>query len=233
MFDLSDVIIDTIEDDIQPLLQKLKARKGWNAQARIDLDKLEAKLTKKNYITFIGQPSRYHLSCLGDSCLYDVPTFRKGALVPFRGERVRIVCVGSGRFDRTLMAGTVGTTPVEKIKTKENLVYTFPDMGDHEITYKGRRFIVIKTKGTTPIYLYPGSLQAVDLSAWDLILLDGSLAAPIATLKYDSGNKLTALLIGRRYPNSYGSIPEAIKGLMREHRTFGLRLFSNRINLNN
>ncbi len=42
MFDLSDVIIDTIEDDIQPLLQKLKARKGWNAQARIDLDELVA-----------------------------------------------------------------------------------------------------------------------------------------------------------------------------------------------
>ena len=228
MFDLSDVIIDTIEDDIQPLLQKLKSRTGWNAQARIDLDKLEAKLKRKNYITFIGQPSRYHLSSLGDSCLYDVPTFRKGALVPFRGKRVRVVCVGSGRFDRTLMAGVVGKTPVEKIKIKENPVYVFPEIGDHEIAYKGRRFILIKTKGSTPIYLYPGSHEAVDLGAWDLILLDGTLAAPIATLKNESGDKLMGVLIGWRYPNQYASIPEAIKDLIREHRIFGLRLPHNR-----
>ena len=120
MFDLSDVIADNIEDDIQPLLQKLKSRKGWNAQARTDLDKLETKLTKKNYITFTGRPNRYHLSRLGDSCLYDVPTYRKGALVAFRGKRVRIVCVGSGRFDRTLMAGVVCKTPIEMVKIKKS-----------------------------------------------------------------------------------------------------------------
>jgi hypothetical protein len=229
MFDLSDVIFNNVDDVIQPLLQKLKARKGWNAQVRTDLDKLEAKLTKKNYITFTGRPNRYHLSRLGDSCLYDVPTYRKGALMLFRGKRVRIVCVGSGRFDRTLMAGVVGKTPVDKIKIKENPTYVFPEIGDHEFAYKGSRFILIKAKGTTPINLYPGSTETIDLNAWDLILLDGSLAAPIGTLKYEGLDKLTGMLIGWRYPDTYASISEALKDLMRKHRTLGVRLFYNRI----
>ena len=218
MFDLSDVIADTVKDDIQPLLQKLQSRKGWNAQAKKDLDNLVAKLRQKNYITFVGHPNKYHLYPIGDSCLYDVSTFRRGALAAFRGKRVRIVCVGSGRFDRTLMAGVVGSTPKDKIKVKERPIYVFPDIGDHEIVYLGRRYMLIKTEGVTPIYLNKGSLKAVDLKKFDLIFLDGKIGRPIATLKYEAKDKILGTLVGSKYPDHYSSIPVAIKELIKKNK---------------
>jgi len=217
MFDLSDVIADTVEDEIQPLLQKLQSRKGWNAQAKKDLDNLVALLRQKKYITFVGHPDKYHLYPIGDSCLYDVSTFKRGALVPFRGKRVRIVCVGSGRFDRMLMAGVVGTTPADKIKVKENPVYVFPDIGDHEIAYLGRRYMLIKSKGDSPIHLNQVSFEKINLKECDLILIDGKIGCPIATLKYEAKDRLLGTMVGSKYPDHFSSIPEAMKELIKKN----------------
>jgi hypothetical protein len=121
MFDLSEKLQDNIKDDVRPFLKILDARTSWNEDAKQSLGKLIALLKKKKYISFIGHPNRYHLTRIGSSCLYDVPTYRKGALVPFRGKRIRLVCVSSGRYDRQLMAGVVGDTPKNKLKVKEIL----------------------------------------------------------------------------------------------------------------
>ena len=119
MFDLSDKIKDNFKDDISPYLKLLNNRKKWNSEAKIHLINLEKILNKKKYKSFIGNPYRYHLTKIGDSCLYDVPIYRKGALTEFRGKRIRVVCMSSGRYDRWLMAGVVGATPKNKIKIKE------------------------------------------------------------------------------------------------------------------
>ena len=60
------------------------------------------------YIEFPGQSQNWFLSRIGDSYLYDVPLNKQGRLKPFRGHRVRVICIGSGkRFERMYMAGAV------------------------------------------------------------------------------------------------------------------------------
>jgi hypothetical protein len=63
-------------------------------------------MKSKNYIGFAGHPNRYHLSVVGESCLYQIPTNRRGHLSVFRGKLVRLVCVYSGSYaNRYYMAG--------------------------------------------------------------------------------------------------------------------------------
>ena len=221
MFDLADKMPDNIKDDIRPLLKFLDKRICWNAESKQSLDKLISLLKKKKYISFIGHPNRYHLTRIGSSCLYDVPTFRKGALTPFRGKRVRLVCISSGRYDRQLMAGVVGDTPKNKLKLKEKLTYVFPDIGDHEIEYFGRRFMVIKSIGEDPIELYQGSFNSIDLSECDFILLDGKDCCPIATFKLVTNGQIFGRLVGRTWGENFSTIKEAVKGMAKQNQIFG------------
>ena len=223
MFDLSDKMKDNFKDDISPYLKLLNNRKKWNSEAKEHLINLEKILNKKKYKSFTGNPYRYHLTKIGDSCLYDVPTYRKGALTEFRGKRIRVVCMSSGRYDRWLMAGVVGETPRNKIKIKEKIEFVFPEIGDHEITYFGRRHMVIRSKGKFPIKIHQGSNQLIDLKTCDLILLDGKECCPIATLSYQNEKSLIGKLVGWTITESYLSISEAVKGLAnksQKHKIF-------------
>jgi hypothetical protein len=123
MFEITDKIKDNIKDEAWPYLLRLNKRTSWNDASKDHLEELKVFLRSKNYISFVGHPNRYHLTRIGDSCLYDVPTFKKGVLTGFRGKRIRVVCVSSGRYDRLLMAGAVGVTPKNKIKIKEKNVH--------------------------------------------------------------------------------------------------------------
>lgn len=107
MFDLSQKLPDPLDGDVGVLLTKLQAMPTWTAdKANLNLA-LQAMLTARGYVRFVGHPSRYHLERIGESCLYAVPPNRRGVLRAFRGKTVRIVCVSSGRFDRQLMAGVL------------------------------------------------------------------------------------------------------------------------------
>ena len=107
MFEIEEQIPDTIKDDVSLLIEKLNDRKKWNDESKERLAKLLKLLDRKGYILFSGSPYRYHLYQVGNSCLYDIPMNRRGHLSVFRGKRVRIVCVSSGRYSRTLAAGLV------------------------------------------------------------------------------------------------------------------------------
>ena len=221
MFDLSEQLFDNIKDDIRTLLKSLDKRTCWNAEAKQSLNNLIELLKKKKYISFIGHPNRYHLTRIGSSCLYDVPTYRKGALALFRGKRVRLVCISSGRYDRRLMAGVVGDTPKNKLKVKEKPTYVFPDIGDHEIEYLGRRFMVIKSIGEDPIELYQGSFDSIDLSECDFILLDGKDCCPIATFQLVTNGQIFGRLVGRTWGENFSTIKEAVKGMAKQNQIFG------------
>jgi hypothetical protein len=220
MFDLSDKIKDNFKDDVSPYLRILNKRKKWNSEAKEHLTNLEKVLKQKKYKSFVGSPYRYHLTRIGDSCLYDVPTYRKGALAEFRGKRIRVVCMSSGRYDRWLMAEVVGETPRNKIKIKEKIVFVFPEIGDHEIAYSGRRYMVIQSKGQFPIETYQGSNAFIDLESCDLILLDGKDCCPIATLKFQTENNLIGNIVGWTTTESYFSIAEAVKGLAKKNQDY-------------
>ena len=221
MFDLADKISDNIRDDVRPLLEILGARTSWNDEAKQSLGKLIKLLKEKGYVSFVGHPKRYHLTRIGSSCLYDVPTFRKGALTPFRGKRVRLVCISSGRYDRQLMAGVVGETPIDKLKVKEKSTYVFPDIGDHEIEYRGRRFMVIKSVGEDPIDFYQGSVDSIDLNECDFVLLDGKDCCPIATFKLVGNGQIFGRLLGGSWGKNFSTIPEAVKEMAKKNQIFG------------
>ena len=220
MFEITDKINDNIKDEAWPYLVRLNKRTSWNDESKEHLEKLKIFLKNKNYITFVGHPKRYHLTRIGDSCLYDVPTFRKGALTEFRGKRIRVVCVSSGRYDRLLMAGAVGATPENKIIIKEKNSYVFPEIGDHKIVYLGRRYMVIEAKAKFPIELYQGSFDSIDLKSCDLILLDGKDCCPIATFDYESANKLTGNLLGCTFPEKFSDLLTGIREMARKNERF-------------
>lgn len=107
MFDIKDKIIDPRSDDVGFLLKQILAIPTYTKEKKKLHDDLINALQKKGYITFVGHPSKYHLSLIGDSCLYKIPINRRGHLKIFRGETVRVVCVRSGRYDRLLMANRI------------------------------------------------------------------------------------------------------------------------------
>jgi hypothetical protein len=96
---------DPLTDNAGILIKALQGRTAWGEEQKGVLEQLIDMLGRKQYITFVGHPARYHLTQIGQSCLLDVPTNKRGHLRAFRGQRVRMVCVSSGRRDRQLMAG--------------------------------------------------------------------------------------------------------------------------------
>lgn len=105
MIDSQLQIPDPLTDNAGILIKALQDRKTWGAEQKGLLEQLIHMLGRKRYITFVGNPGRYHLTLIGQSCLMDVPANKRGHLGAFRGQRIRLVCVSSGRFDRQLMAG--------------------------------------------------------------------------------------------------------------------------------
>jgi hypothetical protein len=220
MFEITEKINDNIKDEAQPYLLRLNKRTSWNDESKDHLQELKIFLKNKNYITFVGHPKRYHLTRIGDSCLYDVPTFRKGALTEFRGKRIRVVCVSSGRYDRLLMAGAVGSTPKNKIKIKEKVSYEFPEIGVHKIAYLGRRYMVIESKGKFSIELYQRSFDSIDLNSCDLILLDGKNCCHIATFNYEPDDKLIGKLVGWSFPETFSNLRKAVQEMAKQNERF-------------
>ena len=225
MFNLTDKIADEIVDDVRPFLDALADRKGWNDATKFALSELKKILKKKRYTSFVGHPSRYHLTRIGDSCLYDIPADRKGVLTGFRGKRVRLVCVSSGRFDRVLMAGVVSVTPPHLVRSREKPIYVFPEIGDHEIAYLGKRYMLIKSTGRSAIDLHQGSFEVVDLSACDYVLLDGVGCCPVATLKCRADGVLVGTLIGWKSGKEFASIADAVRGMKKDSERLRISLF--------
>jgi hypothetical protein len=50
---------------------------------------------------------RYKVGKVGNSFIFEISDKRRGLFAPFRGTSVRVICVASGRFDRTVMVKTI------------------------------------------------------------------------------------------------------------------------------
>ena len=105
MFSKNDGVADELADQAGRLVQELKSRTGWNADAFKTRDKLVAVLESKGYISFHANVTNYGTWSIGESMLLYVPQDRRGTLDIFRGQVIRLVCVRSGRYTRDLMAG--------------------------------------------------------------------------------------------------------------------------------
>ena len=107
-FERTDTIKDSFSDEILDLLQESSKFPTMAVERRAVIEQAIALMEKKGYISFAGQTQNHFLSRVGTSYLYDVPKGKTGHLKPFRGKRVRVVCVGSGKHsERQYMAGEI------------------------------------------------------------------------------------------------------------------------------
>ena len=104
MFNITDKIDDLCIDKAGELMNAMHQIPSWTKAKQAIYDELVALLEKQKYIYFRGHFDKYHLSVIGSSCFYNVPDNRRGHLSIFRGKTIRLVCLGSGRYDRLYLA---------------------------------------------------------------------------------------------------------------------------------
>ena len=105
-----DKLPDLLDDQIGRLLKDFRssvltasAKERWAMSQA-----LRQAMSDEGYYPFDSYSSSYHLSAVGESCLYDLSLRHNGKLKAFAGQRVRVVCSGSGpRWNRKFMAKPV------------------------------------------------------------------------------------------------------------------------------
>jgi hypothetical protein len=104
MFSVNEQLKDPSIDEAGQIMLAMKAIPTWNKSKHSLHEKLKKLLTKNKHVCFEGHVDKYHISIVGESCLYQVPINRRGHLSIFRGKLIRLVCIGSGRYSRSLLA---------------------------------------------------------------------------------------------------------------------------------
>ncbi len=108
MINMEDVIEDHKNDEIGKKISEMQSHTAGSKIKREAISELCELMKSKKYISFESGAKYYATIRVGESFLYDVPTKKTGHLMGFRGKRVRVVCVGSGKYDkRSYMAGNV------------------------------------------------------------------------------------------------------------------------------
>jgi hypothetical protein len=98
-------IEDPKADQIGLVIKELQSIQTFTRAKRDVLERLLELLKISGYKMFNGKAARYGFGPIGASYLYQVPEDKRGHLEPYRGRLVRLVCVGSGIFDRDIMVG--------------------------------------------------------------------------------------------------------------------------------
>lgn len=94
---------DTLQDEVGKTLLRLNSLTNWNSEKQNLLKDLICLLEKNKYKKLILKEHRYQVGKVGNSFIYEISMTRRGLFSPFRGKSVRVICVASGRFDRTVM----------------------------------------------------------------------------------------------------------------------------------
>ena len=204
---------DDFEDDVYPLLRELTRITNWNKQAHRIKQTLKLLLESKGYISIsTSNPTRYHVTSVGSSYLYDVPMDKQGHLAPFRGHRVRIVCVGSGRHSwRAVMVGKVYETPPEKIIIKRERKYEFPDyVSAFHCSYRSPRYRIIDIPSDSSLTFLSWENEVIDLTGYSSLLFDGTLNAPIAAIRFNENKTIGLKVAGHAIGRDHESLRDAI-----------------------
>ena len=102
----SEILPDTYQDLIGAKIRKIQRIEGWKGKAKLR-DAL-VKLVKFHQYRLIEVQKRdYLLHLVGQSYQYVVPEKKTGLLRPYRGKRVRLVCLLNGRFSVTIGIGII------------------------------------------------------------------------------------------------------------------------------
>jgi hypothetical protein len=108
MSELPEQLPDTADDEIGSLLTQARAIETMTIEKRGLIARAIEAMKASKCVSIRGSYQSYNLSRIGQSCRYDIPEDRRGALLPFRGMRVRVVCTqNTGRSGRVSLAGPV------------------------------------------------------------------------------------------------------------------------------
>ena len=108
MSDLPKARPDTAGDEIGRILSQAATINTMTKVKRDLIAQAVEAMIAAGYLVIRGSYQSYKLSRVGQSCQYDVPLDRKGALLPFRGKRVRVaVAKNTGRNGRVFVAGLI------------------------------------------------------------------------------------------------------------------------------
>ena len=98
MSELPKALPDTASDEIGRILAQAATIDTMTKVKRDLIAQAVEAMIAAGYVSIRGSYQSYDLSRIGQSCQYDVPLDRKGALLPFRGKRVRVaVAENTGR----------------------------------------------------------------------------------------------------------------------------------------
>ena len=209
------VIDDNLDDDVSVILKAMANEDTWTSKKSVLREELVSLLKKRRYLAFVGSPYKYYAHRVGDSYLYDVPRYKQGWLKPFRGKRVRVVCVGSGRYKRDYMVGVVGITPKELIIEKLRHTYNFPGyVSSGEIVYKTRRFVVFKPNISLEVVTSEEPDGYLDLAEWSFVLVDGKDSRPKGKLKPNADGGYSCALLGWKGSYQESSLTDASRKLI-------------------
>jgi hypothetical protein len=100
-------IPDNVQDEISKILFQLKRIPSWTSEKQHILKDLISFLEKSHYKQIILKEHRYGVGKVGNSFIFEISPNRRGHFSPFRGKSVRVICVASGRFDRTVMVKAI------------------------------------------------------------------------------------------------------------------------------
>jgi hypothetical protein len=104
------VLRDNRTDSIGLLIAELYQSSSWTKKRSEMRDATIEALGQADYVSFKANYSGYHVTKIGQSILYRVPSKKRGHLGQFHDQLVRIVCVGriqNGLYSnkRELMVG--------------------------------------------------------------------------------------------------------------------------------
>lgn len=91
---------DEIDDAVGNLCRTISAIETWNGEKKRNGERLMKLISDENYKVFDGDVRTYGLGWIGESVVLNVEDKQRGHLQEFRGTKVRIVCVGTGRYRR-------------------------------------------------------------------------------------------------------------------------------------
>jgi hypothetical protein len=97
------VVPDNIQDNVTKTLSHLNSIPSWTSEKKQILKDLITSLEKNHYRQLILKEHRYQVGKVGNAFIFKIGDNRRGLFASFRGKSVRVICVGSGRFDRTVM----------------------------------------------------------------------------------------------------------------------------------
>lgn len=104
---IADVLPDTFDDPVGMRILQFNRMERWTKEKHQTRDALDALCAFYGYVGMWAPERAYAANRVGMSFQYDVPINKQGKLAVFRGQRIRIVCLRSGRFDYWLRVGLI------------------------------------------------------------------------------------------------------------------------------